>query len=192
MKEVSDSNMDQDDKAEDVEMPETEEPVEEKPSKVSSEEASDSEMDQDEEAQSVDDELQPSGDIDNSIDIELEESSTCENDDLKSILDRHVVVDLPLPEGIIPMGKSELSTILEESAALGESKECTPIPEDEDEDEDEEEPEDEDAGVEEPEDEDAGVEEPEVETEEHSDAETEPLELDENPEPISEGYSPLY
>ena len=175
---VSDSDMDKDDKleitneTEDTEKPEIEEPAEEKPSEAGLTEVSDSEMDQ---AKIVDDQVLPSSDT------LLEESSTCENEDLKSILDRHVVVDLPLPEGIIPLGKSELSTILEESAALGESKEQTPIPEEEEEEEEELEVEAE----------------AEVEAEEQSDAETELLEGDVEPvstipEPVSEGYLPFY
>ena len=171
---VSDSDMDKDDKleitneTEDTEKPEIEEPAEEKPSEAGLTEVSDSEMDQ---AKIVDDQVLPSSDT------LLEESSTCENEDLKSILDRHVVVDLPLPEGIIPLGKSELSTILEESAALGESKEQTPIPEEEEEEEEELEV--------------------EAEAEEQSDAETELLEGDVEPvstipEPVSEGYLPFY
>ena len=133
------SNMDHDDKmqvtdeTEGGNKAENEELVQEKPSESSSVEVSDSEMNQDEEAKVDDNDVSPSNDI------VLEESSTYENDDLKSILDRHVVVDLPIPEGIIPMGKSELSTILEESAALGESKEYARIQEEGGEEEGEEE-----------------------------------------------------
>ena len=59
--------------------------------------------------------------------LRLEESSIFEHEDLKSILIHHEVLDLPIPDAVIPLVRSELSTIVEEkdtdqSVTAGTSK----------------------------------------------------------------------